>query len=53
MVLFSMVYGAVPFKGNNMDELHKQIIAGEYELKDDVSTSVRDLLKQILNTDCS
>lgn len=39
-----MVYGTVPFKGNDMNELHKLIIKGDYDLKDEVSLEVRDLI---------
>lgn len=34
-----------------MNELHKLIIAGEYQLKDDISEESRDLLKKILEKD--
>ena len=43
-----MLYGTVPFKANNMTELHKMIIKGNYKLKDDISAESRDLLKQLL-----
>ena len=45
VVLFSMLYGSVPFKGANMSELHKLIIGAKYTLKDDISAEARDLLK--------
>ena len=48
VVLFAMLYGTVPFKANNMTELHKMIIKGNYKLKDDISNESRDLLKQLL-----
>jgi 5'-AMP-activated protein kinase catalytic alpha subunit len=37
VVLFAMLYGSVPFKANNMTDLHKLIIKGSYTLKDDIS----------------
>lgn len=43
-----MLYGTVPFKGSNMDELHTLIKAGTYSLKDDVSKEGRKLIKAIL-----
>ena len=43
-----MMYGTVPFKANNMTELHKMIIKGNYTLKDDISSECRDLLRQLL-----
>lgn len=48
VVLFAMLYGTVPFKGTNMDELHTLIKAGTYSLKDDVSKEGRKLIKAIL-----
>ena len=48
VVLYSMLYGTVPFKGNNMSELHKLIIQGKYTLKDDVSEDARSLVKLLL-----
>ena len=43
-----MLYGTVPFKGTNMDELHSLIKAGKYSLKDEVSKEGRKLIKSIL-----
>lgn len=43
-----MLYGTVPFKGTNMDELHTLIKNGTYNLKDDVSKEGRKLIKGIL-----
>jgi hypothetical protein len=46
-----MLFGSVPFKGNNMEELHKLIIAGKYTLKEDVSSEAKNLMKIILEVD--
>ncbi len=43
-----MLYGTVPFKASNMDELHKLIISGKYLLKDDISIEARNLLRGLL-----
>jgi serine/threonine protein kinase len=43
-----MLYGSVPFKANNMEELHTMIMAGNYTLKEDISVEARDLLKGML-----
>lgn len=51
VVLFSMLYGTVPFKGNNMNELHKLIIKGNVTYKEDVSEEARNLLKSLLECD--
>ena len=48
VVLFAMLYGTVPFKANNMEELHKLIIKGKYTLKDDISIEARNLLRGLL-----
>lgn len=50
VVLYSMLYGTVPFKGNSMDELHNLIIRGKVTYKDDISISKEaiDLLKGLL-----
>lgn len=48
VVLYSMLYGSVPFKANNMEELHAMIMSGNYTLKEDVSAEARDLLKGML-----
>jgi 5'-AMP-activated protein kinase, catalytic alpha subunit len=48
VVLFAMLYGTVPFKANNMDELHKLILKGRYSLKDDISTEARSMLRGLL-----
>ena len=47
--LYAMLFGTVPFKGNNMQELHSVIIKGKYSLKDDsLSEDVQDLLRGML-----
>jgi len=37
VVLFAMLYGTVPFKANNMGDLHKLIMKARYNLKDEIS----------------
>ena len=37
VVLYTMLYGNVPFKGADMKDLHKQITDANFELKDDIS----------------
>lgn len=46
-----MLYGTVPFKGNNMSELQKMIIKAKYTLKDDISEEARNLLTGLLEKD--
>lgn len=50
-MLYAMLYGTVPFKANNMHELHKLIMKAKYSLKEDVSEGARDLLKRLLAPD--
>lgn len=49
VVLFAMLYGTVPFKANNMKDLHQQILQARYNLKEDVSEEAKDLIKSLLN----
>lgn len=49
VVLFAMLYGTVPFKANNMKDLHQQILQARYNLKEDVSDDAKDLIKSLLN----
>jgi 5'-AMP-activated protein kinase catalytic alpha subunit len=48
VVLFAMLYGTVPFKATNMEELHKLISKGRYTLKDDITIEARNLLRGLL-----
>ena len=48
MVLFAMLYGAVPFKATNMTDLYKQVLRCSPVYKDTVSSSGISLLKAIL-----
>lgn len=43
-----MLYGTVPFKATNMEELHRMIIKGKYTLKDDISVEARNILRGLL-----
>jgi len=46
-----MLYGTVPFKGADMNELHTLIKQGKYNLKDDISADAKSLIKGILEVD--
>lgn len=46
-----MLYGTVPFKANNMKDLHLQIMEARYNLKDEISDQAKDLIRSLLNTD--
>ena len=45
-----MLYGTVPFKANNMPDLHKQIMEARYNLKDEISEQAKDLIRCLLDT---
>ena len=44
VVLYSMLYGIVPFKANNMTELQRQICKGQATYKDEISPEGISLL---------
>ena len=48
VVLYSMLYGQVPFKSNKIKEMHKLIIEGKYDMPDDISEEGRDLVCNLL-----
>ncbi len=48
VVLYAMLSGTVPFKGNNLRELHQLILNGQYKPIVDISKEANNLLKKIL-----
>jgi len=51
VVLYAMLSGTVPFKANNMTDLHKLILKGNYNPIKDISEEASNLLKCILEVD--
>lgn len=51
VVLYAMLYGTVPFKANNMQDLHKLILKAKYNLKDEISEEAKSLLRAMLELD--
>ena len=51
VVLYAMVYGYLPFCEEDEDVNIKNIIAGDYELAEEVSEDVRDLIKHCMDID--
>jgi len=51
IVLFALVCGYLPFEDPDTPTLYAKILKGEYKLARNVSNSLKDLLKGILNTD--
>ena len=52
--LYAMLYGTVPFKANNMNELHQLIMKAKYSLKDDkveLSDDAKNLIRVLLEPD--
>ena len=53
VVLYAMLSGNVPFKANNIKDLHQLIIRGEYNIIKDISNDAKNLIKRILEVDPS
>ncbi len=51
VVLYAMLSGTVPFKGNNIKELHKKIICGNYKKINDISFEANNLIEKLLEID--
>jgi serine/threonine protein kinase len=51
VVLYAMLYGTVPFRAQNMSELHDMIVKAKFSLKPEISEQARDLIKKILEPD--
>ena len=51
VVLFAMLYGTVPFKANNMQDLHQLILKAKYNLKDEISEDAKNIIRGMLEPD--
>ena len=51
VVLYAMLSGTVPFKGNNLNQLHDVIMKGNYKDINNISNEASHLLKCILEVD--
>lgn len=51
VVLFALLFGTVPFKANNMKDLHQQILQARYNMKEDISEDAKSLIRGLLTTD--
>lgn len=52
--LYAMLYGTVPFKANNMNDLNSLILKAKYSLKDEkveISDDAKNLIKLLLEPD--
>ena len=50
VVLFALLFGTVPFKANNMKDLHQQILQAKYNMKEEVSEEAKSLIRGLLTT---
>jgi len=48
VVLYTMLSGVVPFRGNNDHELHKCILSGKFSQLNDISIECQDLICKLL-----
>ena len=53
VVLYAMLSGTVPFRGNNVKDVHLAIVRGEYQELKHVSKEAQDLLSGLLEIDPS
>ena len=44
VVLFALLFGTVPFKANNMKDLHQQILSAKYNMKEQVTDEAKNLI---------
>lgn len=51
VVLYALIYGQLPFRGLTIREIKEKILRGFYNLKEQASESVRDLIKRMLEPD--
>jgi serine/threonine protein kinase len=51
VVLYAMLSGTVPFKANNMNDLHKLILKGQYSEIKEISEEATDLITNLLEID--
>jgi len=48
VLLYAIVTGSVPFKADNIEDLHKVILKGKYIIPNYVSESCKDLIRKML-----
>ncbi len=48
VVLYTMLSGVVPFRGNNDHQLHKSILSGKFTQLNDISIECQDLISKLL-----
>ncbi|CAG9310243.1 unnamed protein product [Blepharisma stoltei] len=48
VLLYAMLCGTVPFKAKNLNDLHKLILLGKYNIPDHISEEAKDLISKFL-----
>lgn len=48
VLLYAMLFGTVPFKANNMEELHMMIQKGEFDFPRDASEHAKSLISGLI-----
>jgi serine/threonine protein kinase len=51
VLLYEMVHGHAPFRGDSVSEVKERMLRGSYELSDALSDSLKDLITDILKFD--
>ena len=51
VVLYAMLSGNVPFKGNNIKDLQYNIISGNFHMINDISNDAQNIIMRLLNVD--
>ena len=51
VVLYAMLEGAVPFRGEDLTELRKNILLAKYQMPEEISKEAKNLLRRILVID--
>ena len=51
VLLYEMVHGHAPFRGDSVNEVKERMLKGSYELSDAISDSLKDLITDILKFD--
>ena len=50
VLLYSMACGTVPFKANNISELHKAILIGKYGFPEFLNEDIKDLIRKMMQS---
>jgi serine/threonine protein kinase len=51
VLLYAMLFGTVPFKANNMEELHMLIQKGDFDFPPEASKEAKSLISGLIKVD--